>query len=142
MAMIKLSQFSVNPSKEHLDKALYIICYLIGIQDYCLVYDSSSNRGLHAYTDFDWAANTIKHHSITGYFVKLADGIISWNSQLQKMVVLSSTEAKYMALSDTCHHVSWIQNVFQELGFPIKCIPIAADNQGSIFIGSNPVQER
>ena len=29
-----------------------------------------------------------------------------------------------------------------ELGLTLKAIPIYGDNQGSIFIGSNPVQER
>jgi hypothetical protein len=53
-----------------------------------------------AYTDSDWAADKIRHQSITGYFFKLADGIISWCSHAQKTVVLSSTEVEYMALSD------------------------------------------
>ena len=36
----------------------------------------------------------------------------------------------------------WIQSLFSELGYNMHRIPICADNQGSIFIGSNPVQER
>jgi pectin methylesterase-like acyl-CoA thioesterase len=32
--------------------------------------------------------------------------------------------------------------MFSELRFTLKAIPICADNQGLIFIGSNPVQER
>ena len=47
-----------------------------------------------------------------------------------------------MALSDTGRQVVWIVSLFQELGFPMQQIPICTDNQGSIFIGSNPVQER
>ena len=47
-----------------------------------------------------------------------------------------------MALSDTSRQAVWIQSLLAELGFPIKTIPICGDNQGSIFIGSNPVQER
>ena len=35
----------------------------------------------------------------------------------------------------------WIQALLGELGFKILTIPICGDNQGSIFIGSNPVQE-
>jgi len=47
-----------------------------------------------------------------------------------------------MAMSDTCQQVSWIQLLMSELGFPMSEMPVCADNQGSIFIGSNPVQER
>jgi hypothetical protein len=46
-----------------------------------------------------------------------------------------------MALSDCSRQVSWICNIFLELGMRIGPIPIYADSQGSIFIGSNPVQE-
>ena len=79
-AVTKMSQFAVNPSREHLDKALYICRYLAGTSNYALVYDGLSNKGLLAYTDSDWAADPIKRRSVTGYFFKLADGIISWQS--------------------------------------------------------------
>jgi hypothetical protein len=46
-----------------------------------------------------------------------------------------------MALSDCSRQVSWIHNIFLELGMHLGPIPIYANNQGSIFIGSNPVQE-
>jgi Reverse transcriptase (RNA-dependent DNA polymerase) len=141
-AVIKMSQFSANPSQEHLDKAMYIMRYLVGTQDYSIVYDGVKAEGLIAYTDSDWAADQIKRRSTTGYFATLAGGIICWQSRLQKTVALSSTEAEYMALSDTSRQIKWIQSIFSELGFALKAIPICADNQGSIFIGSNPVQER
>ena len=47
-----------------------------------------------------------------------------------------------MALSDTARQIMWIKSLLGELGYDLKHIPINADNQGSIFIGSNPVQER
>ena len=141
-AVTKMSQFSANPSQEHLDKALYICCYLAGTSKYALVFNGPSNKGLIAYTDSDWAGDPIKRRSVTGYFFKLADGIISWQSRSQKTVALSSTEAKYMALSDCSRQAIWMKTVFSEIGMPLGAIPVCGDNQGSIFISSNPVQER
>ena len=46
-----------------------------------------------------------------------------------------------MAMSDCSHQVSWICNIFYELGMRLGPFPVYGDNQGSIFIGSNPVQE-
>ena len=46
-----------------------------------------------------------------------------------------------MAMSDCSCQVSWICNIFYELGICLGPIPVYGDNQGSIFIGSNPVQE-
>jgi hypothetical protein len=46
-----------------------------------------------------------------------------------------------MASSDCSNQVSWIHNIFLELGMCLAPILVYIDNQGSIFIGSNPVQE-
>ena len=59
-AVTKLVQFSINPSKEHMDKANYIIHYLLSTKDYSLVFDGASGKGLIAYTDSDWATDMIK----------------------------------------------------------------------------------
>ena len=99
-AVTKLAQYSANPSKDHLDKVLYICCYLVGTQNYCLTYNGASSQGLSATTDSNWASDTTNCHSQSGYFVKLAGGLISWTSRTQKTMALSSTEAKYMALSN------------------------------------------
>jgi hypothetical protein len=82
--VIKMSQFSANPSQEHLDKAMYIMCYLVGTQDYQIVYNDEKSEGLLAYTDSDWAADPIKHCSTMGYFTTLASSIVCWQSHLQK----------------------------------------------------------
>ena len=46
-----------------------------------------------------------------------------------------------MALSNCSQQAMWIQALLRELRYKIPIIPICGDNQGLIFIGSNPVQE-
>jgi Reverse transcriptase (RNA-dependent DNA polymerase) len=75
-AVAKMSQMSTNPTQEHLIKALYICKYLIGTQDYALVYNAKGSEGLVAYTDSDWASDPQNWKSQTGYYVKLASGSI------------------------------------------------------------------
>ena len=60
---------------------------------------------------------------------------------VQKTIAYSSTEAEYMALSDCTHQVTWIWSLLGELGYKLNAIPICGDNQGSIFMASNPVTE-
>lgn len=55
---------------------------------------------------------------------------------------MSSTEAEYMSLSDTSRQLVWIRTLFQELGVFLGPIPLCGDNQGSIFLASNPAQEK
>ena len=45
-AVTKLAQFTARPTQEHLNKALYICCYLVGTRNYCLTYDGSAGQGL------------------------------------------------------------------------------------------------
>ena len=45
-AVAALSQHAANPSKKHLDKALYICQYLLGTHHYSLVFDGASQAGL------------------------------------------------------------------------------------------------
>jgi hypothetical protein len=147
-AVIRMSQFSVNPSEEHLNKAIYILRYLAGTRDLKLVYDGRKGTGLYSHTDSDWAENTsmikdedgnpYRRRSTTGHFFSLADAAITWTSHAQKTIAHSSTEAEYMALSSCARQAAWLQNFYGEIGFPIRHVPIWADNQRSIFIGSNP----
>jgi len=76
-AVTKLSQFTANPTKDHLVKALYICHYLIGTPEYRIIYSSRKQRGFIAYADSDWALDTHTHRSTTGYMVMLASGVIS-----------------------------------------------------------------
>ena len=46
-----------------------------------------------------------------------------------------------MAISDCSWQVIWIKTLIKELGIKIRSFPIYGDNQGSIFIASNAVQE-
>jgi hypothetical protein len=61
---------------------------------------------------------------------------------VQKTIALSSTEAEYMSLSDTCRQLVWMCSFLKELGMPVNTIPLCGDNQGAIFNASNPVQEK
>ena len=113
-AVVKLLQFAANPSEDHLNRALYICHYLLRTPSYALVFDGKSNGGFVAYADSDWASNPDDWRSTTGYMVKLANGVFSWNSRAQKTVALSPTEAEYMLLSDTSRQLVLIHSQFEE----------------------------
>ena len=52
-AVIKMSQYSVNPSLDHLNKALHIVRYFMYTQNYEIVFDGNSDEGFMAYCDSD-----------------------------------------------------------------------------------------
>ena len=140
-AVTQLAWHTANPSKDHLAKALYICWYLAGTQNYALVYKGDSKLGIHACTDSDWALNSEDWCSQTGYYLMIAGGVFSWTSRTQRTVMLSSTEAKYMALSDCSQQCIWVRSILTELGYKFGPIHISGDNQGSIFMASNTITE-
>ena len=80
--VIKMSQYSFNPSEEHLQKAIQIVHYLSHSQSLCIKYSASGTEsGLIIYSDTDWAGNMETSHSTTGYAMFLANGIVSWLSR-------------------------------------------------------------
>jgi hypothetical protein len=140
-AVILMSQFMVNPTEDHIQKSLHIVQYINMHINAKIIYDGQSQEGFIAYADADWASDPINRKSVTGNIIKLAGGAVSWVSQKQKTVALSSTEAEYMCLSDTTRQIVWIESLFKELNFDIKEIALCGDNQGAIFLASNPAQE-
>ena len=82
-SVIKLLQFSADPSQDHVNKALHIIHYLIGTRYYHLKYDGKKAEELIAHTDSDWETDenpAAKRKSTTGYFFQLASAPIVWSS--------------------------------------------------------------
>ena len=145
-AVTQMAKFASNPSDEHLNRAIYILRYLIGTRDYALVYDGNSNVGLHAYCDSsygdDRTDSDLKRRSTQGYFFKLADAATKWHSRTQKMVATSSTAAEYMALSDCVRDCAWYKTLFSELSKPIDFVPLYGDSKGAIFNAQNPVTQK
>ena len=139
-AVIKMAQFASNPSSDHMNKAKQIIHYLGSSPDLSLVFYGSSDKSVIAFCDSDWASDKIKRKSQTGYFFQLAGASISWQSCAQKTIALSSTETEYRALCDCCKQAKWIKTLLSELRINVEPIPINGDNQGSIFLGSNPIE--
>ena len=81
-SIIKMSQYSSNPSEEHLQKAMQIVHYLVHTQTLCITYTASGNQsGLIAYSYTDWAVDVETSCSTTDYDIFLANGIVSWLSR-------------------------------------------------------------
>ena len=46
-----------------------------------------------------------------------------------------------MCLSDTAPQITWIESLFEEIGFNISNFALCEDNQGAIFLAMNPAVE-
>jgi hypothetical protein len=94
-----LSQYMVDPRKEHWIAAEHILKYLKGTIEYGLQYLQGDQAKLSGYTDSDWAGSAIDRKSTSCCCFTLGSGVISWYSRKQKSAALSSADTEYMAAS-------------------------------------------
>jgi hypothetical protein len=128
---------------QHLRLAQYVLSYLVGTVDTCLVYDGASGDGLHGYSDSSLGDQADDRHSTSGYVFLLANGAISWSSRKQKTVAQNTTEAEYMAMTNAANQAAWYESFLTELGYEVDDpIPLHGDNKGTIDLALNPVTGR
>ena len=78
--------------------------------------------------------------STTGNVFVMSGGAISWLSQKQSTVALSTAEAEYIALSSASQEAVWLQRLLADTGKnDTELITIMEDNQGAIAIAKNPI---
>mmetsp|Transcript_12593 Transcript_12593/g.18100 ORF Transcript_12593/g.18100 Transcript_12593/m.18100 type:complete len:87 (+) Transcript_12593:1447-1707(+) len=71
---------------------------------------------IRAYSDSDYSGDTEKRLSITGFIIFVMGVPVSWKSCAQRSVTISSTEAEYVALSETCAEIMFIRQVLECMG--------------------------
>ena len=92
----------------------------------------------HGYSDASFASEE-DGKSISGNIFMSGGGPIIWGSRKQRMVVLSTTEAEYVALTEAMREAAWLRNLYKELGYEqTEPMLIRGDNQGSMSIAEDP----
>ncbi|GJW71492.1 hypothetical protein Tco_0128409 [Tanacetum coccineum] len=78
--------------------------------------------------------------STSGSMQILGDRLASWSSKKQKSTAISSTEAKYIALSGCCAQILWMRSQQTDYGLVFNKIPLNCDNKSAITLCCNNVQ--
>jgi ATP-binding cassette subfamily B (MDR/TAP) protein 1 len=77
----------------------WILRYLRGTTEKCLTFRKDELK-LEGYVDSDFAGEVDHRRNTTGYVFTLGGTVISWVSQLQKIMTISTTEAEYVAVTE------------------------------------------
>ena len=85
-----------------------------GSSDTCLCFTSASLK-LQDYVDANFAGDIDSRKSTTGFVFTLSGTAISWASNLQKIVTLFTTEAKYVAATEAGNEMIWLHGFLDEL---------------------------
>ena len=103
---------------------------------------------LMCYSDASYGSSLDDRRSYSGYIILLGGAAVSWCSQKQRSVAVSTTEAEYMALSLTSRQLVWIKQGLDQLRQSVKYSVtskegaevdyLLGDNQGSLEFAKNP----
>jgi len=116
--------------------------YLKGTMDYGCKYEKGTELKpfLLGYSDSDFAGDTQDRKSTTGVIYFLGGNLITWASQKQKIVALSSCEAEYVAAAAAACQGVWLSRLIGDLlGTKEAPIKLLMDNMSAIALSKNPV---
>ncbi|GJZ78949.1 retrovirus-related pol polyprotein from transposon TNT 1-94, partial [Tanacetum coccineum] len=101
------------------------------------------DRGNHvdvtSFVDSDYAKDSDKGRSITGYTFLVQGCVVTWKATLQHVVALSTIEAEYMALTEAMKEAIWLRGLLEELGLELNTVVVNYDNQGTNYLSRNHV---
>nr|GEV50153.1 retrovirus-related Pol polyprotein from transposon TNT 1-94 [Tanacetum cinerariifolium] len=98
-AICMCARYQDRPTEKHVHAVKRIFRYLRGTVHRGLWYSKDSSVALTAFADADHAGCQDTRRSTSGSVQFLGERLISWSSKRQKSAAISSTEAKYIALS-------------------------------------------
>jgi hypothetical protein len=142
-AVSVLSQHLENPGIQNFCAVQQVFCYLAGTKQVGLLFKKESSLLLSAHVDADWGNCLNTRRSVTGYVVLTNSQLLSWKATRQPTVSLSSTEAKYKALSDLGREIAWFDNLISELhvSYIPRAVLVGVDNQGAIDLARSEISQ-
>ena len=141
--VVFFSQFTTNPTPDHISGVKRIFHYLASTADLGITYglkqlDHADNYSPVGYVNSDWGGCNSTFRSTTGYVFFFNGGIISHTSKRQPTVALSSTKAEYNALLVAMKEAVWLRQLLLELDGYKHSITLNTDSEGSLALAKNP----
>mgnify|MGYP003481444930 FL=1 len=130
-----------SPTQEDIVMVKRIFRYLQGTMSYSIRYKEGLSNDLDVYSDADHAGDLETRRSTTGVICCHAGGAVSWFSQRQASVSISTTEAEIIASSEAARELVWLKRLFSEMT-KINRSKLFIDNEAAVKITQNPEMHR
>ena len=137
----ELSKTMDAPAPAHLKEMYNVIRHVLSTKGHGLKFELNKDMikwALKALSDSDFASDKETRISVFGYIIYFCGIPIAWRSKGMKSVVLSTTEAEYMALSEVVKELKFIVQLLQTMNIEVKLpITVYVDNVGAIWLSNN-----
>ena len=119
-----------------MERVQWIFSYLRGTTYHALCF-RDSDIVLQGYVDVDMAGDKDIRMSTIGFVFTVGGTTVSWISKLQQVVALSTTEAEYVASTESSKEIIWLHRFMEELGKKQENIRFYSDSQSAIHLANN-----
>ncbi|PWA92889.1 zinc finger, CCHC-type [Artemisia annua] len=134
-----LSRWMQDPKEHHLKAVKQVIRYIKGTKEHDIIYKKEGGCKITGYSDSSYGINTDQGKGTTGIVFYFGESPITWCTQKQPTVALSSCESEFMAATAACQAL-WLKRLLSELtGSEEKKITFKVDNVSAIALVKNPV---
>lgn len=136
-----VSRYMESPTTSHMNAVKQILRYVKGTLNLGIEYKKNQEcEALIGYSDSDLGGDVDDRKSTTGIIFFLGENPITWVSQKQRIVALSSCEAEYIAATGgTCQGI-WLTKIIASLRGNNHVKPVLKiDNKSAISLANNPV---
>lgn len=141
-AVNMVSRYCNKHNQSHWQAVKRILKYLVGTINRGIMYESGGRQfdsNLSCYSDADFAGDVDTRRSTTGYAFCINKSLVTWSSQRQKLVTLSTTESEYVAAATASKEVIWLRQLLTDLGYPSEQpTTLFVDNQSALRLIRNP----
>jgi len=114
--------------------------YLRGTTNLGIFYKKGGSDELIAFTDSDYNGDLENRKSTSGYIFMLSSGALSWSSKKQPVIILLTTEAKFVDAASCACQVVWMRRILEKLGNAHgDSTTLFCDNSSTTKLSKNPV---
>lgn len=132
-----------KPSNSDVVQVKRIFRYLKGSEDDGITYKPGGEKNsLVCYSDADHGGDRTTGRSTSGVVCIYSGGVISWQSQRQATVAISTTEAEIVAASEAARETVWLKRLLSDITDFSEKPEIYVDNEAAIRLAQNPELHR
>ena len=139
----ELSKTMDSPAPIHLKEMYKVIRHVLSTKGYGLKFELRKDIikwALKVLSDSDFAIAKETRISVFGYIIYFCGIPLAWRSKGMKSIVLSTTEAEYMALSEVVKELKFIVQILQTMNIEVELpITVHVDNVGAIRLSNNRI---
>ncbi|GKC60833.1 ribonuclease H-like domain, reverse transcriptase, RNA-dependent DNA polymerase [Tanacetum coccineum] len=135
-----LSRFMQEPREQHMKAIRQVLRYVKGTKDYGITYKHNGGNKIHGFSDSSYGVNTQEGKGTTGIIFYYGESPISWSTQKQATVALSSCESEFIAATAAATQALWLKRLLSKLTHSEEeKVTIRVDNKSAIALMKNPV---